>query len=170
MTSQPVAAGKVVSIHYSLTLASGETVDSSAGGEPLAYLHGKGNIVPGLERQITGKAAGAQFKAVVPPAEGYGVRDEARVRTLPRNVFPRGQELEPGMQFGTEDEQGNPVPFWITGVTKDQVTVDFNHPLAGETLHFAIEVVAVRDATAEEMSHGHPHNPGEHGDHGHHHH
>jgi FKBP-type peptidyl-prolyl cis-trans isomerase SlyD len=155
----------VVSFHYTLTGEDGQVIDSSMGGEPLPYLHGHGNIVPGLERQLLGLAIGAKLNAVVPPSEGYGERDDDRVPVVPRGAFPDDIELETGMQFMAQDQLGRVMPLWVTGVDGDEITVDANHPLAGETLHFEVEIVGMRDATAEELAHGHPHGPE-----GHHHH
>jgi FKBP-type peptidyl-prolyl cis-trans isomerase SlyD len=162
--SNLVAAGKVVSIHYTLTDDAGAMLDSSEGRAPLAYLHGAGNIVPGLESGIAGKAIGDRFKVDVAPEEGYGVRDPKGMDRVPRDAFPPDIELEPGMQFSAENERGDVVTTWIHSIEGDQVTIDLNHPLAGKTLHFQITVASIRDATREEMTHGHPHGPG-----GHHH-
>jgi FKBP-type peptidyl-prolyl cis-trans isomerase SlyD len=156
-----IADGKVVTFHYTLKNDAGETLDSSSGGDPMPYLHGAQNIVPGLERQMAGKAAGEKFRATVPPEEGYGVR-EGDAQEVPRNAFPPDLELAAGMQFLATDETGEQVPVWIAKVTGDKVWVDQNHPLSDVTLHFDVEVVSVRDATAEEVAHGHPHLPGHH--------
>jgi len=154
-----IAADAVVSIHYTLTLNDGAVVDSSQGGEPLDYLHGHGNLVPGLEQQLAGHAVGEQLQAVVPPGDGYGERDPEGVQTVPRDAFPGDMEIESGMQFQAEGEDGEPTMLVITAVEGDQVTVDLNHPLAGETLNFEIVVEAIREATAEELQHGHVHGP-----------
>lgn len=160
-----VAHGKVVSIHYTLKSDDGEVIDSSEGFEPLAYLHGSGNIVPGLEESLLGHAVGDEFSVSVPPEAGYGLRDEEGVQSVPRDAFPADAELEVGMRFAAEAPDGEVRPVWIAEVEGDTVTVDFNHPLAGSTLHFAVRVAAIRDATPEETEHGHPHGPD-----GHHHH
>ncbi len=162
--SHLVAAGKVVSIHYTLTDDAGVTIDSSQGGAPLAYLHGAGNIVPGLESGIAGRGIGDHFRVDVAPENGYGVRNPKGIDRVPRDAFPPDIELEPGMQFSAENERGDVVTTWIHSVEGDHVTIDLNHPLAGKTLHFQVTVAAIRDATREEMTHGHPHGPG-----GHHH-
>jgi FKBP-type peptidyl-prolyl cis-trans isomerase SlyD len=156
-----IADGKVVMFHYTLKNDAGEILDSSSGGDPMPYLHGAQNIVPGLERQMAGKAAGAKFQAVVPPEEGYGVR-EGDPQEVPRQAFPPDVELAAGMQFLATDESGEQVPVWIAKVSPDKVWVDQNHPLSDVTLHFDVEVVSIRDATAEEVAHGHPHMPGHH--------
>jgi FKBP-type peptidyl-prolyl cis-trans isomerase SlyD len=155
-----VASGKVVSIHYTLADDEGSVLDSSAGREPLAYLHGAGNIVPGLERELTGKRVGDALKVRVPPEEGYGLHDPRGVRRAPRSAFPPDAHIEAGMEFSVEVEDGRVVPVWIAAVEPDAITVDFNHPLAGVALNFDVTVTAIRDATAEEIAHGHPHGPG----------
>jgi FKBP-type peptidyl-prolyl cis-trans isomerase SlyD len=159
-----IAQDKVVLIHYTLTNEAGETLDSSAGGDPLAYLHGQGNIIPGLEKALDGKQAGDKLTVRVEPADGYGVRDEALVSQVPRRQFG-GTNVQPGMQFHAQTSQGHTRVVTVQRVQGDMVTVDGNHPLAGEVLHFDVEVAEVRDATEEELQHGHVHGPG-----GHHHH
>jgi FKBP-type peptidyl-prolyl cis-trans isomerase SlyD len=156
--------GKVATFHYTLTNDAGEVLDSSDGRSPLEYLHGAGNIVPGLERQLEGKQAGDKFAAKVDPEDGYGVRQGAP-QPVPRSAFPAGARIEPGMAFQAQTSDGDVVPLWVDRVDETTVWVDENHPLAGVTLNFAVEVVEIRDATEEEMEHGHPHGPG-----GHHHH
>lgn len=160
--SDTITAGKVVTIHYTLTLDDGQKVDSSRGGDPLAYLHGAENIVPGLEKQLDGKTVGDEFEAVVKPDEAYGERIPDAVQQVQRSAFPADATLEVGMQFQAEDEAGNRVMGTITSMDGEAVTVDFNHPLAGRTLNFAVEVTAIRDASDEEQQHGHPHGPGGH--------
>lgn len=154
---QTVADGKVVRIHYSLTVRDQHVDDS--GSEPLAYLHGSGQIVPGLEDQLTGKSQGDKFEAVVPPEKAYGDR-VGGPRAVPRDAFPDDVDVETGMQFAAQGPDGQVIPLWVVGVEQDEVLVDPNHPLAGETLRFEIEVVDVREATAEETGHGHAHGPG----------
>jgi FKBP-type peptidyl-prolyl cis-trans isomerase SlyD len=154
--STEIAEGMVVSIHYTLKNDDGDVLDSSSGGEPLAYLHGAENIVPGLERQLTGRTTGDKFEAVVQPAEGYGERSEIDPQKVPRDAFPDGADLQEGMQVVAQGPSGK-FPLWVVGVGDDHVMLDPNHPLAGVTLHFEIEVQSVRDATEEEISHGHVH-------------
>lgn len=163
-TPQQIGADAVVAIHYTLTLDSGDQVDTSRGGEPLLYLHGHGNIVPGLEEQLATHRAGDRLMVSVPAAKGYGERQDDATRRVPRSAFPKGADLQPGMQFGVQDDEGGVQPVWIASVETGEVVLDLNHPLAGETLHFEVEVVEVRTATADELRHGHPHGPG-----GHHH-
>ncbi len=157
-----IAENAVVAIHYTLTNDAGDTLDSSRErDEPLAYLHGHGNIIPGLEKALLGKQSGDTLKVTVEPAEGYGERHEGLIQEVPREAFQGVDELEPGMQFQASTDAG-PRMFTITDVQDDVVTVDGNHPLAGATLHFDVEIADVRAASAEELSHGHVHGPGGH--------
>ena len=158
-----IAANCVAYIHYTLKDDAGGVIDSSSGGEPLAYLHGAGNIVPGLEKALEGKQAGEKLSVKVAPDEGYGVRDEALVQQVPRRSFQGVRDLKPGMRFHAQTQQG-PVAVTVTQVLGDMVTVDGNHALAGVALNFDVEVTKVREATPEELMHGHVHGPG-----GHHH-
>ncbi|HJL42152.1 MAG TPA: peptidylprolyl isomerase [Myxococcales bacterium LLY-WYZ-16_1] len=146
----------VVSIEYTLRDDAGAVIDKS-GGEPLSYLHGHGNIVPGLERKLEGMEAGASTRATVPPEEGYGERNEEAQFSVPRNELP--DELEPkvGMMLSGQAQGGQAVPLWIAGVSDSAVELDANHPLAGRTLDFEVTVREVRAATAEELEHGHAH-------------
>jgi FKBP-type peptidyl-prolyl cis-trans isomerase SlyD len=153
----------VVSFHYELTNDAGEVLDASAPNNPLTYLHGAGNIIRGLEAQLAGKTAGAELKVTVQPEDGYGTHREDLVQEVPRQAFPEPDKLEAGMQFSAQSDRGT-LPVVITKVTEDSVTVDGNHPLAGQVLHFAVRIADVRDASPEELSHGHVHGPG-----GHHH-
>jgi FKBP-type peptidyl-prolyl cis-trans isomerase SlyD len=152
---------KVVSFHYTLTDAQGEQIDSSRTQEPLTYLHGRGNLIDGLERAMAGKSAGATFEITLAPDDAYGQRDDNLVRKLDRDSFPSADESEVGMQFQLQQSDGDQV-VTITEINDDHVTVDGNHPLAGETLNFEIEVTEVRDPTSEELSHGHAHGDGHH--------
>jgi FKBP-type peptidyl-prolyl cis-trans isomerase SlyD len=153
----------VATFHYTLTDDSGRVLDSSVGGEPLTYLHGSGQIVPGLERQMAGHSAGDTFQADVAPEDAYGVSDPQLLQVVPRRQFQGVDDLEVGMQFQADAGQHS-MPVTVTKIDGDEVTVDANHPLAGQRLHFAIEVTDVRDASLEELTHGHAHGPG-----GHHH-
>ncbi len=155
-----VANNTVVSIHYTLTNDAGETIDSSVEHAPLSYIQGLGHIVPGLEREMEGKSVGDKFQVTVSPEEGYGVRDEELMDRIPLSAFPDVEEVVAGMEFYADGPNG-PVMITIQGVEGDEALVDGNHPLAGQTLHFAIEVVEVREATDVEKDHGHVH--GEHG-------
>lgn len=160
-----VKDGSVVQIHYTLTNDKGEVLDSSLDGDPLPYLQGAENIVPGLEQAMLGRKVGDKFKADVAAKDGYGEPEGPGPQAVSRSSFPDDIEIMPGMQFVAEDPSGELV-LWVTKVDADKVYVDQNHPLAGENLHFQVEVVSVREATKEELDHGHPHD----GDgHGHHH-
>lgn len=164
--STSIAADTVVGLRYVLRNSTGETLDRSEDDDPLLYLHGHSNIVPGLERALDGKATGDKLVVVVAPEDGYGAREAGAERKVPRGAFPDDVELEVGMELVMEDTKtGDEQPFWIKAVGADTVTIDLNHPLAGVELHFDVEVLSVRAATAEELDHGHPHGPG-----GHHHH
>ncbi len=158
-----IAQDSVVSIHYTLKDDKGTVLDSSAGGEALAYLQGRGNLVPGLEKALEGKQDGDRLSVAVSPAEGYGVRDAGLVQRVPKRSLQGSGEIRKGMQFQARTDQGMR-QFTVTGVAGDMVTLDGNHPLADKTLYFDIEVVSVRAATAEELEHGHVHGAG-----GHHH-
>lgn len=150
-----IAKNTVVTIDYTLTDDAGTVIDSSSGQAPLAYLHGVGNLIPGLESALEGQAAGAALQVRVEPEHGYGVRDERLVQAVPREAF-EGGEIEVGMRFRARTDDGEMV-FTVMEVGRDKVTVDGNHPLAGVPLNFAVTVVGVRDATTEELSHGHVH-------------
>jgi len=156
-----ITQNSVVSIHYKLTDQTGEILDTSEGREPLAYLHGRGNLIPGLEKELEGKATGDKFNITVPPEDAYGTRDDNLVRQVPRTAFKDVKELEPGMRFQSKTEQGTEI-FTVAKIEAEHVTIDGNHPLAGEPLTFDVEVTEVREATAEELSHGHVHGPGGH--------
>jgi FKBP-type peptidyl-prolyl cis-trans isomerase SlyD len=156
---ETIQAGKVVSFHYTLTDDAGKVLDTSSGGRPMDYLHGAENIVPGLEREMEGHTVGDKLKAVVDPESGYGKRIATDPQPIPRDAFPDEVELRPGMQFAAEGPDGDLIPLWIAKVEPEQVFVDPNHPLAGVTLHFAVEITGIRDATEEEHDHGHPHGP-----------
>lgn len=153
----------VVSIHYTLTNGEGEVLDSSNGQDPLAYLHGAGNIIPGLENALVGKAVGDSLTVTVPAEEGYGpVRDEL-VQDVDRSAFSGVDDIQAGMQFMAQTPWGEQ-PVTVVKVEGDSITLDGNHPLAGQTLTFDVEVVEIRDATEDEVEHGHAHGAG-----GHHH-
>lgn len=157
---------RVVTIHYTLTNSKGEVVDSSRGDEPLVYLHGASEIVPGLEKQLSGKRAGEKANVTVQPKDGYGERKGKGPQRVPRDAFAGIDEIEVGMAFDTEGDDGQAQTVWIIAVDPDSVLIDINHPLAGETLNFDVEIVSVRKATADELRHGHAHGPHGHG-HGH---
>lgn len=152
---------KVIQMHYHLTDAEKNVLDSSNGREPLAYIHGVGNIIPGLEKQLAGKQVGDKVEAIVEPAEGYGERDDNLMQVVPKSGFQGDEELVVGMQVQVGTEQG-PAIASVAKIDGEDVTLDVNHPLAGVTLHFDVEIMDVRDATAEELDHGHVHGPGGH--------
>ena len=154
-----IAQNAVVSFHYTLTNNEGEVLDSPEGREPLAYIHGAGNIVPGLEKELDGKTSGDELKVAVSPEEGYGEVQEALVQEVPREAFQGVEDIEAGMQFQAQT-QGGPLMVTVTKVEGDTVTVDGNHPLAGETLNFDVQITNVREASAEELEHGHVHGEG----------
>lgn len=156
-----IAERTVASFHYTLTNDAGQVIDSSADRSPLTYLHGAGNIVPGLEKEMAGRSAGDSFNVVVAPEEGYGMPNPMMVQVVPREAFQGVETLEVGMEFQAQTPQG-PMSVSIAKIEGEEVTVDGNHPLAGQTLHFAIEVTDVRDASLEELTHGHVHGPGGH--------
>lgn len=149
----------VASIHYTLKNAEGDVLDSSEGADPLIYLHGAGNIIPGLEKHLDGKQEGDEVSAVVAPEEGYGEKDEALMQSVPRSMFGEGQDIQVGMRFTAETDQG-PVSVAVAAMDDENVVVDRNHPLAGVELHFEVSVASVREATAEEIDHGHVHQGG----------
>jgi len=152
----------VVLFDYTLTDPSGTTLDTSAGREPLAYLHGASNIIPGLEAEMTGKTAGDAFKATIPAAQAYGERDEQLVQPVPRTAFPAGAEIQVGQQFQARSPDGQARVVRVVAVDAANVTVDANHPLAGVELTFDVKITEVREATAEELEHGHVHGAGGH--------
>lgn len=154
---------KVVSIHYTLTNEAGQVLDSSENQEPLAYIHGQGNIIPGLENALAGLSKGEKLKVTVEPADGYGERDDSMVQSVPRSAFQGVDDIKPGMQFQAQSPEGIQL-VTVVSVEGDEVTLDGNHPMAGITLIFDVEITDVRDATTEELDHGHVHGPG-----GHHH-
>jgi FKBP-type peptidyl-prolyl cis-trans isomerase SlyD len=149
----------VVSMHYTLTSPDGEVLDSSDGKAPLDYLHGHGNIIPGLEKQLEGKAVGDKLIAEVPAAEAYGDRNPDLMVKAQRSQFPEGVDLQPGMQFQAQTPQG-PRVAKIAEVIGDEITVDTNHPLAGVDLKFDVEIMNIREAKSEEITHGHVHAEG----------
>jgi FKBP-type peptidyl-prolyl cis-trans isomerase SlyD len=158
-----IIENSVVSFHYTLTDKDGQVIDSSAGNAPLTYLHGVGQIVPGLENALLGKTVGEKLDVEVSAAEGYGEHHDFMVQQVPREAFQGVDEIEPGMQFQAQTPQGG-MTVTVTAVDATTVTVDGNHPLAGKNLFFAVEIISVRAASSEELEHGHVHGEG-----GHHH-
>jgi FKBP-type peptidyl-prolyl cis-trans isomerase SlyD len=148
----------VVTIHYTLKDDSGNMMESSQGGAPMAYLHGANNIIPGLEAALEGKAIGDDVSVRIPPEEAYGVRDDSKTQAVPREMFGE-QEVNVGAQFHAQSPDGGHITVTVVEVADNEVTVDANHPLAGMHLNFDVTVVEVRDATPEELEHGHVHGP-----------
>ena len=153
-----ISTGSVVLFDYTLTDDDKDIIDSSTGSEPLAYIHGEGQIVPGLEKAMEGKSAGDSFKVTVTPEEGYGQHDPENISVVPADQIEGGEELEEGMQLHTEGEFGEETVL-ISKIEGNNVTIDGNHPLAGLTLHFDVTIREVRAATEEELDHGHVHGP-----------
>lgn len=146
----------VVAIHYTLTNDAGEVIDTSAGRPPLRYLQGHGNIIPGLEEALLGRSAGEKLNVVVEPEDAYGPVQESLIQAVPREAFDGIDNIEVGMQFQAQTSQG-PIPVTVIAVDENSVTLDGNHELAGVRLNFAVEIAEVREATAEEIDHGHVH-------------
>ena len=156
-----IAQDQVVSIHYTLRNDAGDILDSSAEGEPLTYLHGHGNLIPGLERELAGKGTGDKLSVKIAPADAYGEYDKALVQRVPRRALKGVPDVRVGMRLQAQTEHG-PRAVTVTQLTGDLVTLDGNHPLAGQNLNFEVEVTEVRAATAEELEHGHAHGAGDH--------
>jgi FKBP-type peptidyl-prolyl cis-trans isomerase SlyD len=153
---------QVVSFHYTLTDENGTVIDKSE-GQPLVYLHGAGNIIPGLESALAGKTTGDKLVVNVAAADGYGEYNAEMVQEVPRNMFQGVDDIQAGMQFQAQTDDGIQV-VTVKAVTDEHIIVDGNHPLAGQNLNFDVEIVDIRDATQEELDHGHVHGAG-----GHHH-
>ncbi|MFL2532423.1 MAG: peptidylprolyl isomerase [Marine Group II euryarchaeote MED-G34] len=157
-----VEQNSVVSVMYTGTFPdSGEVFDSNVNQPPLVFLVGHGNIIEGFEQEILGAAVGDVKEFTLTPEMAYGHRDEAAVQPIPRSQFPEGMELEVGRVVGAQSDQG-PVQFTVVEINDDIVIVDLNHQMAGYTLHFSVEIVEIREATSEELDHGHAHGPGHH--------
>jgi FKBP-type peptidyl-prolyl cis-trans isomerase SlyD len=156
-----IAQDQVVSINYTLKDDAGAVIDQSAAGEPLTYLHGHGNLIPGLERELAGKNTGDRLQVKITPADGYGEYDRALVQKVPRRALKGLADVRVGMRLQAQTADGAR-PVTVTQLTGDMVTLDGNHPLAGKNLNFDVEVTQVRAATAEELAHGHVHGPDDH--------
>jgi len=157
--SNTITAHKAVDIHYILTNQAGEEIDSSLREEPLPYIHGTEALVPGLEKELEGKTVGDKIVVSVAPAEGYGEINPDFKQTVKRDLFQFEGEIEIGMRFEAEAEHGIEL-VTVVGLDEEHIIIDANHPLAGETLNFDVEIMAIRDATAEELEHGHVHGAG----------
>lgn len=156
-----IAANKVVTFNYNVKDDSGNSVDSSEGREPLVYLHGFHNIIPGLEAEMLDKNIGDTFTAVIAPEMAYGDTNPQLIHEVPKAMFQGVDNIEAGMGF-TANTEGGPVDVMVVSVNDDMITVDANHPLAGRTLTFDVEIIAIRDASDEEIAHGHVHGAGGH--------
>jgi FKBP-type peptidyl-prolyl cis-trans isomerase SlyD len=156
-----ISKNTVATIDYTLTNPQGQVLDTSKGAEPLSYLHGVGGIIPGLENALEGKQTGDNLSVTIEPDQAYGQRNEELVQEVPRRMFQGVDNIQPGMQFRAQGPQGQQV-VTVVGVQGDNVRIDANHPLAGVTLKFDVNVVGVREATQEEVSHGHVHGAGGH--------
>jgi FKBP-type peptidyl-prolyl cis-trans isomerase SlyD len=152
-----VQDGAVVSLAYTLKVANGEIVDYTEADDPLEYLHGADNLIPGLERELVGLAVGSKKDVRVNPADGYGEYDPDDIEEYEVSEFPPGMKIELGMVVAIPDEDGSMVEAMVREITPTHITLDFNHPLAGQPLFFNVEVVGIREATPEELEHGHPH-------------
>ncbi|WP_020396751.1 FKBP-type peptidyl-prolyl cis-trans isomerase [Thiolinea disciformis] len=161
-----IAPNTVVSCRYILTNPQGQVLDQSDAQHPFVYLHGANNIIPGLEQALEGRQVGDRIQVTIPPQDAYGLRDESLTQVVPRSMFGNADpsQVVPGAQFHAQTNSGVET-IVITAVDGDQITIDGNHPLAGETLNFDVTITDIRAATSEELSHGHAHGPG-----GHHHH
>lgn len=159
-----ISKNSVVTLNYTLKNDQGDTLDESQDGSFL-YMHGSGGIIPGLESQLEGKSVGDSFSAHIEAAEGYGERDDTMVQVVPKDMFEEGHPIEEGIQFHAQSPEGDMLTVTVTKVDGDEITVDGNHPLAGIALNFDVKVEDIREASTEEIEHGHAHGPD-----GHHHH
>ncbi len=157
-----IAKDMVVSFHYTLKNGKGDVLDSSDGRDPLSYLHGYNQIVSGLEAELLGKTSGAAFDVAIAAKDGYGERVEEMVISVPKSEWNLPEEVGAGQVVELQTPEGQVVPALIVEIGEESVKLDANHPLAGEELHFSIEVTDVRKATSEELEHGHAHGPGGH--------
>ena len=157
-----VEQNSVVSVMYTGTFPdSGDVFDSNVNQQPLVFLVGHGNMIEGFEQEMLGAAMGETREFTLTPERAYGSRDDANVQSIPRSQFHEGMELEVGMVLGAQSDQG-PMQFTVVDVNDEIVIVDLNHQMAGHTLHFSVEVVEIREATSDELAHGHAHGPGHH--------
>ena len=157
-----ISEQKVVTMNYEVADDQGQLIDRSEEGGPLAYIHGNGQLIPGLETALEGRGKGDKIAVDVPPEQGYGERDEEGVQIVARNQFDDSVEIEVGMQFEAQDDDDEHQIVTVAAVDGENITLDTNHPLAGKNLRFKVEILDVRDASTEELSHGHVHGPGGH--------
>lgn len=155
-----VADGMVVSLDYTLRLDDGQVIDSTDNHAALEFLQGVGQIIPGLERELYGMTVGDEKEVKIAPEDGYGEKNPNAIQSVPRNIFPGDMELTPGQGLQLRDEQGNVFTAYVVNIEPEAVTLDLNHPLAGQTLHFEVKVAGLRQATPEELDHGHVHGAG----------
>lgn len=156
---QAIANNRVVTIDYTLKDDDGDILDASQNGD-FSYLHGAENIIPGLERVLDGKQSGDSVSVSIEPKDGYGAVDPDRIQVVPRDMFEDDAQIEPGMQFHAQSPEGDMMIITVTEVDGDEVTIDGNHTMAGMNLHFDVDIIDVRDATADELAHGHVHGAG----------
>ncbi len=159
-----VQDGAVVSLAYTLRLSNGEVIDYSEAEDPLEYLHGAENIIPGLERELSGLHVGDSKEVELAPDDGYGAYDPEEVEVVERTLLPKDLQLKLGMVLAISDDQGNLSEAYVREIGPKNVTLDFNHPLAGQRLFFSVQVLGIREASEEELAHGHPHGPNGHDD------
>lgn len=152
-----VADGKVVVIHYTLSREDGSFVESTRGKAPIAYLHGRGSMMPGIEQALADQPVGTRLNVTVPPELGFGDRKGKGAVAVPRKEFPKGTELAVGMPMKIPGSDGEPVVVWVTKLQGSKVWIDVDHPLAGASLALDVEVLHVRDPMPEELEHGHAH-------------
>ena len=157
-----VGKDKVVLMHYTLKNDAGDVIDSSDGADPLPFLQGHGNIIPGLESALEGSKVGDKLEVSIKQEEGYGVRMKDAIQEIPSSALKGVDEVKVGMQLESQDQDGNAFLVAVTKIEDEKITVDANHPLAGETLHFSVSIESIRKAEAEELSHGHVHADGDH--------
>ncbi len=158
-TETKIEDNRVVALTFILTdVNGGEELDRATASAPLLYLHGHDNLMPGLESALAGRVVGDRFEVELEPNDAFGPRLPDAERTVPRDAFPEDVELEAGMELAMEDD-GDLIPFWIKEVRGDRVLIDLNHPFSGRTVRFAGEVTRIREATQDELDHGHPHGP-----------
>jgi FKBP-type peptidyl-prolyl cis-trans isomerase SlyD len=157
-----IGANKVVTVNYKLSDDQGNLIQTTKENEPFVYLSGNNQILPKLEEAIDNMLIGGKKNIELESSDAYGNYDEKAIQQVKKNAFPEGANLEPGMEYMAHSPEGQPVPFVIKEVKEDDITIDFNHPLAGKNLNFDVELVDVRDATEEELQHGHAHGAGGH--------
>ena len=157
-----VGKDKVVLMHYTLKNDAGDVIDSSDGGDPLPFLQGHGNIIPGLESALEGSRVGDKLDVSIKPEEGYGERMQDAIQKIPSSALKDVDEVKVGMQLQSQDKDGNAFLVNVTKIEDDKITVDANHSLAGQTLHFSVSIESIRKGEAEELSHGHVHDDGHH--------